>query len=132
MRYMLDTNTASQIIKGHPSARKHLTATSASQILVSAITEAELLFGLAKKSSDSQALKVAVHEFLLLVDVVAWDSEATRQYAIVRAALERQGKPLGNLDTLIAAHALATDSILVTGDKAFNHVSQLKQANWTA
>jgi tRNA(fMet)-specific endonuclease VapC len=129
-RYMLDNNTSSHILKGTTATRKHLTAMSASQILVSAITEGELLYGLAKFPASS-GLRTAVHEFLLLVEILPWDSDAATRYGLLRAAMERKGKPLGNLDMLIAAHALAAGAVLVTNDKAFDYVDRLKITDWS-
>ncbi len=60
-----------------------------------------------------------------------WDMEAARHYGALRASLERAGKPMGNLDTMIAAHALALNTVLVTHDQAFQRVKGLKTADWT-
>src|SRR5258707_12877568 len=96
-RYLLDTNTASYIIKGNiPRVRERLLKVPMSRLLISAVTEAELLYGGARKS-DSVRLKTAVDEFLLRVDSRPWDSNAGRRYAVWRAALEFPGTPLGNL-----------------------------------
>ena len=72
----------------------------------------------------------AVREFLMRIDVLPWDSAAATRYGVLRAALEFSGAPLGNLDTLIAAHALAADAILVTHDHAFARVPALVVENW--
>jgi len=53
------------------------------------------------------------------VDSLPWDSNAARRYADLRAALEIGGAPMGNLDMMIAAHALAAEAILVTSDRSF-------------
>jgi len=129
-RYMLDTNTASYVIKGtYPAIRRKLAGVPMASVCVSAITEAELLFGVARRP-DSPGLETAVGEFLLRLDVLAWDSAAARAYAEVRSRLEGAGTPLGALDTLIAAHALAAGAVLVTGDKAFRKVKSLKVVDW--
>jgi tRNA(fMet)-specific endonuclease VapC len=131
-RYMLDTNMASYIVRG-PSASlaARLVAVPMAQICVSSITQGELLFGVARKPGAT-SLQVAVREFLSRVDVLAWDSAAATRYGVLRAALEAQGTPLGNLDTLIAAHALATEAVLVTNDQAFARVPDLVVENWVA
>jgi tRNA(fMet)-specific endonuclease VapC len=100
------------------------------QLAISAVTEAELLFGAARKP-EAIRLSVAVDEFLLRVQALPWDSKATRHYADVRATLERHGKPMGNLDMMIAAHALAVEAILVTNDRAFLRLGNLKLEDWT-
>jgi tRNA(fMet)-specific endonuclease VapC len=131
VRYLLDTNTASYVIKGNfPRVRERLLKVTMAEVGVSAITEAELRFGVARKP-EAVKLKTAVGEFLLRVDVLPWDSEAAEQYAEVRAFLERTGKPMGNLDIMIAAHALAAQVVLVTHDHVFRRIKRLKIEDWT-
>jgi tRNA(fMet)-specific endonuclease VapC len=65
------------------------------------------------------------------VEALPWDSKAAWHYADVRATLERHGKPMGNLDMMIAAHALAVDAILVTNDRTFRRLGKLKVEDWT-
>jgi tRNA(fMet)-specific endonuclease VapC len=100
------------------------------QIAISSVTEAELRFGVARKPGATR-LQNAVEEFLLRVEILPWESEAARQYARVRAQLERDGEPMGNLDIMIAAHALAVPAVLVTNDQAFRRVKQLKTEDWS-
>jgi tRNA(fMet)-specific endonuclease VapC len=129
-RYLLDTNTASYVIKGNiPRVRENLVKVPMSQVCISAVTEAELRFGVARKAGATR-LNTAVEEFLLRVGSLPWDSDAARQYARVRAALERDGKPMGNLDMMIAAHALAAQAVLVTHDRVFRQVKLLKIEDW--
>jgi tRNA(fMet)-specific endonuclease VapC len=129
--YLLDTNTVSYILKGNiPRVRERLAKVAMAQVAISVITEAELRFGVARRP-EATRLRIAVEEFLLRIDVLPWDSEAARQYANVRAALERAGASMGNLDLMIAAHALAAQAILVTNDRAFSRIKQLKIQDWT-
>src|SRR5579863_5979489 len=98
VRYLLDTNTVSYIIKGNrPRVRERLLRVAMADIGISVISEAELLFGLARRP-DATKLKIVVEEFLLRVEVLPWDSGAAQQYARARAALEGAGEPMGNLD----------------------------------
>jgi tRNA(fMet)-specific endonuclease VapC len=131
VRYLLDTNTASYVIKGNfPRVRERLLKVPMAEVGVSAVTEAELRFGVARKP-EAVRLKTAVEEFLLRVEVLPWDSAAAEQYAEVRADLERTGKPMGNLDLMIAAHALAAQVVLVTHDHVFRRIKRLKIEDWT-
>ena len=131
-RVMLDTNIASFIIKGPNEAlRSRLRATPLLSACVSSITEAELLYGLAKKPGAT-TLGEAVASFMRHVQVLPWDSAAAAAYGALRATLEARGTPLDNLDTLIAAHALATGCILATNDKAFTRVPGLVVEDWVA
>ena len=130
--YMLDTNTASYIIKGEPSVvREYLQNVPMADVCVSAITEAELLRGVAKKP-DAKRLPVAVKEFLLRVDVLSWDSNTTKTYAELQTVCEIEGKPLGAMDMLIAAHSVSVGAVLITNDKAFYNVEHhLTLEDWT-
>ena len=131
VRYLLDTNTASYIIKGNiPRVRERLVKVPMAQVAISAATEAELRFGVARRP-EAVRLKVAVAEFLLRVGTLPWDSAAAQQYAEVRAALEADGTVLGNLDLMIAAHALAVEAVLVTHDRAFRRIKRLRIEDWT-
>ncbi len=131
LRYLLDTNTTSYVIKGNfPRVRERLLKVPMAEVGISAVTEAELRFGVARKP-EAVRLKTAVEEFLLRVEVLPWDSEAAQQYAQVRANLERIGEPMGNLDMMIAAHALAAQVVLVTHDHVFRRIKRLKIEDWT-
>ncbi|WP_332775922.1 type II toxin-antitoxin system VapC family toxin [Polaromonas sp.] len=131
MLYMLDTNAVSHLIKMHPAIVRRVTATPMASLCISAITEGELLFGLAKRPAAKQ-LHLAVRELLRRVDVLPWDTAVAEHYGIVRADMERQGKLLAPLDMLIGAHALSLGAVLVTNDQAFQRVSDLQTEDWTA
>lgn len=130
--FMLDTNTASYIIKGNPaSVRERLRAVPMASVCISAVTQAELLLGVERKP-DAKRLREAVNEFLLRLEILPWDSEAAEMYATLRADCERNGTPLGSMDMLIAAHSVAVDAVLVTNDRAFYNVKNfLTLADWT-
>lgn len=131
VRYLLDTNIASYVIKGNiPRVRDRLVKVPMSEVGISVITEAELRFGIAKKP-EAARLSVAVEEFLLRVEILPWDSEAAKSYARLRANMERIGEPMGNLDMMIAAHALAAQAVLVTHDRVFRRVMELRIEDWT-
>jgi tRNA(fMet)-specific endonuclease VapC len=131
VRYLLDTNTVRYIIKGNrPRVRERLLRVPMAEVGISVITEAELLFGLARRP-DATRLKTVVEEFLLRVEVLPWDSEAAQQYARIRATLEDGGEPMGNLDLMIAAQALGAGLVLVTSDAVFRRVKGLKIEDWS-
>jgi tRNA(fMet)-specific endonuclease VapC len=127
---MLDTNMVSHLIKGHPAVARHLVAAPIASICISAITEGELLFGLAKRP-EAKRLHLVVREFLRCVDVLPWDNNITEDYGITRAAMERQGKVLAPVDLLIATHALSIGAVLVTNDQAFSQMAELHLEDWT-
>jgi len=130
--YMLDTNTASYIIKGEPVVvREHLRQVPMASVCISSITQAELLRGVAKKP-EAKRLPIAVKEFLIRVDIMPWDSDAAEAYARLRTSCEREGTPLGTMDMLIAAHSVAVGAILVTNDQAFYKIKHdLSLEDWT-
>jgi len=129
-RRMLDTNIASHIIRG-PSPDVRVRLAPAPGVCISAITEGEILFGLAKKP-EAVNLRKGAETFLLRVEVLPWTSEAARAYGRLRVRLEGEGTPLGSLDTLIAAHAMAENAILVTRDKSLARTPGLTVEDWLA
>ena len=129
-RYMLDTNMVSHLIKKHAAVMPRLEAVPMSSISVSAITEGELLFGLAKRPGSTQLRRI-VHEFLLRATVLPWDSLVAQEYGNLRAELEHQGQTLAPMDLMIGAHARCVDAVLVTNDRVFTHVPDLKLEDWT-
>ena len=128
-RYMLDTNAVSALIKQQPAVVKKVCSLPMHALYISAITEGELRFGLAKRP-EATRLHQAVLELLKRVDVLPWDHSVTQTYGTVRAGLEAQGKTLGALDLLIASHALSTDAVLVSNDRVFRQVSGLIIEDW--
>lgn len=129
-RYMLDTNAVSHLLREHPLVTKRIVAVPMASLCISAITEGELLFGLAKRPV-AKRLHVAVREFLRRVDVLPWDSSTAEHYGIARADMERRGRALASLDLLIATHALSVDAVLVTNDRAFSQIADLHIEDWT-
>ncbi|EDN68160.1 PilT-like protein [Beggiatoa sp. PS] len=130
-RFLLDTDICSFIIKGtHPFLDARLRELSPEQTLISAVTRAELRFGLAKRP---EAIRLAslVERFLKTVITLPWDATVADNYGQVRARLEKAGTPIGEHDTMIAAHALATNLILVTNNVAhFRQVEGLRWVTW--
>jgi tRNA(fMet)-specific endonuclease VapC len=116
MLYMLDTDTASYIIKQRsPELESRLSRVDPSNLCVSAVTCAELLYGL-KRLSPSHKLHAGVRQFLKLVRVLSWDAEAASFYAAIRHQLVTEGQPIGEMDMMIAAHALSAAATLVTNN----------------
>jgi tRNA(fMet)-specific endonuclease VapC len=129
-QYMLDTNTVSHLVKQHPKVARHVVGVPMVSLCISVITAGELLYGLARRPAAVR-LRAAVTELIRQVDVLPWDFSAAERYGIVRAELDRTGRPLGSLDVLIAAHALSVGAVLVTNDRAFSQVARLQIEDWT-
>jgi len=130
--WMLDTNTVSYIVRGKsPAARAQLHGLQSDEVgCISVITEAELRYGTAKQAPGSARL-AALNVLFDKLRILPWGSAEALVYGDLRAKLERAGKVLGNLDMLIAAHAISANATMVTGDKAFAQVEDLRPpVNW--
>ena len=121
---MLDTNTVSHLLRQHSTVARSVVSASMAALCISAITDDELLFGLAKQPA-ARRVHLAVREFLRRVDALPWDSTVAERYGAARVDMERQGNALGRLNVLIAPHALAAGAVLVTNDRAFGHMANL-------
>jgi tRNA(fMet)-specific endonuclease VapC len=129
--YLIDTNAASALIKGASAvALERLRRTDPAQTAISVVTEAEILFGLAKNPATRHA--PAARLFLGAVRSLPWTSAAATSYAALRAAMESAGTPLSALDMMIAAQALETGRVLVSHDRAFQHAPGLAVEDWLA
>lgn len=131
-QYLLDTNTCIYIINRRPpEVFNYFTGRSIGEIALSSITGAELSFGVAKSGSSRN--QQALDKFLVPLEILPFDEAAMRQYGRLRSHLERQGTPIGALDLLIGAHALALDTTLVTNNQGeFKRVPGLRLENWVA
>lgn len=130
--FLLDTNTFRYIANGKsPRARQGLESLGESEVAcLSAITEAEILFGLEKKP-HARRLHTSVNHLLAKLIVLPWGREEARVFGRLRARLEAAGRTLGPMDMLIAAHAIALGATLVTNDKALLRLEGLHASeNW--
>lgn len=132
MEYLLDTNICIYIIKKKPTiVFDKFREISIGSIGISTITLAELHYGI-MKSSNPQKNKEAFERFILPLEIVDFDFQATIEYGKIRAELERKGSIIGPLDTLIASHAKSLDLILVTNnEREFKRIPDLRIENWT-
>jgi tRNA(fMet)-specific endonuclease VapC len=113
---MLDTDIASYIIKERtPAIQSRMAAILPSELCVSAVTRAELLYGLKRLSADNR-LHLVVRQFLKIIRVMPWDAEAAGFYADIRHQLVTSGQQIGELDMMIAAHAISLGAVLVTNN----------------
>ena len=131
-RYMLDTDTCSYIMKrSNDEVLKRLRKVLVSEVCISVVTKAELLFGVemsARRKQDEEALNA----FLRYAEVLDFPDEASPHYAKIRADLQRRGAMIGANDLFIAAHASSLGLILVTNNtREFGRVRNLALENWT-
>jgi tRNA(fMet)-specific endonuclease VapC len=126
---MLDTDSVSYPIRGKGEVATRLVEHTPAALCVSAITDAELRFGAAKRKSAK--LHRIIDEFLRMIRVMPFDDASAVHYAVISNDLARRGSPVGDFDVLIAAHAMALDLTLVTNNiKHFARVRGLKIENW--
>ena len=131
MKYLLDTNICIALIRQRPAGLlQRLITLEPGEVGLSSITLAELIYG-ADKSSQTEQNLAALEQFLLPLELVNFDESAATAYGQIRAGLEREGKVIGSMDMLIAAHALSLNTILVTNNtKEFGRVSGLLLEDW--
>jgi tRNA(fMet)-specific endonuclease VapC len=116
MLHMLDTDIASYIIKGRSlRVEAKLAAMKPSEVCISVVTRAELLYGL-KFLPTNHRIHLGVREFLRIVRTLPWGVDAAEFYAEIRHQLATTGQPIGELDMMIAAHSLAATAVLVTNN----------------
>ena len=130
MHYMLDTNAVSVALRGQEALDARLSQLDSGQWCISAVTRAELRYGLALKP-QAKHLPRLVNAFLDVAHTAPWDAAAADAHGKLRAALRRAGTPIGDFDEMIAAHALALGAVLVTdNEKHFRRVKGLVVENW--
>jgi tRNA(fMet)-specific endonuclease VapC len=131
LQYMLDTDICSYIMKGsEPRVMRRLTSKLVGEVCISAISEAELMYGVEvspRPDRDRARLEVLLRHMVIL-DFVR---DASSDYAQIRAALKKKGTMIGANDLLIAAHARCLGLTLVTNNvREFRRVPGLKIENW--
>lgn len=131
LKYLLDTNICIYIAKEKPlTLMKKFEKLKAGEIGMSIITFGELLYG-ANKSHFPKKSHEKLMEVATLIPVLPLNEEVANHYGDIRATLEKQGKPIGNNDLWIAAHALALKVTVVTNNvREFNRVPGLQLENW--
>ena len=131
MRVLLDTNICIYMIKNKPpEIRKHFEQFVPGDIAISSITVAELQYGV-EKSAAREKNALALEAFFLPLKLAAFDTDSALVYGKIRSALEKQGTPIGGMDMLIAAQAIAQNVTLVTHNlKEFSRVPGLKCETW--
>lgn len=132
MKFILDTNICIYLIKKKPiQVFDKFKEFPLGSIGISSISLAELQYGI-KKSNHPDKNQKALIEFLLPLEILYFDTSAAIEYGNIRADLEKKGKPIGPLDTLIAAQVKAAGLTLVTNnEKEFIRIEGLKVENWT-
>ena len=132
LRYMLDTNLCIRVLRDRPAGLRERFNGEAQALCTSTIVLTELLHG-AEKSSRPAENRQEVERMAARLEVLPFDAAAADHAANIRANLEREGRPIGGYDVLIAGHARSRGLVVVTGDLgAFNRVAGLRAEDWLA
>ncbi|MBI2265527.1 MAG: type II toxin-antitoxin system VapC family toxin [Armatimonadetes bacterium] len=131
MNYLLDTNICIYIInRKPPSVIEQIRTKEPEQIAISTVTLAELEYGVCR-SGNPDRNRVALLEFLVPFFILDFDQGASAAYGMIRSSLESKDKPIGPMDTLLAAQAMSRNLILVTNnEREFNRINGLHVENW--
>ena len=132
MDYLLDTDTCIAVLHGQTSTIETIEVLRPDQIAISSITRYELTYGAFRLSAKRQTLELAkIEQFLEWLHELPFAKETAQIAARIRRELEIQGLPIGPMDLQIAATALETGCILVTGnEREFGRIKELQTENW--
>ena len=131
MRYMLDTNICSYILKNRPlSVKAHFEQVATTSLCISTVVLAELYYG-AARHPQGHSIRKDIDEFVSRLTIIHWDETAADHYGHIRTAMEKGGTPIGAMDMMIAAHARSQEATLVSNNtRHFDKIPGLLIANW--
>jgi tRNA(fMet)-specific endonuclease VapC len=130
MRYLLDTNIISDLMRNpRGEVARKIVEIGEKKIFTSVLAIGEVIYGIEKRRSEKHA--VALKAIMPFMKPEPFESPADKHYAAIRLAIEAMGLPVGQLDMLLGAQALASDAVFVTAnEKHFRHMPGLKIENW--
>ena len=132
LRYLLDTNLCIRVLRNRPAGLRTRFNAEADALSISTVVLTELLHGAAKSARPDDNRR-EVERFAARLTVLAYDTAAAHHAADIRATLEREGRPIGGYDVLIAGHARSRGLIVVTGNRGeFDRVAGLRCEDWEA
>jgi len=135
VKYVLDTNTVSFLMRGDTRVREELMSRSRTDVLLSQPVIAEIEYGLARlqRSARKTRLRRRFDVFLSELARAAWTDAVSRAFGTIKARLERKGLRIEDFDVAVAAHALAIEATLVTDDvRHMGRISGMSIENWRA
>lgn len=131
MKYLLDTCTVSDFVKGQPNVLARIKATAPNLITVSALTRMEIDYGLALNAERARKLAPVLEAFFSAIVTLPFDEADAQAAAAIRASLKTRGQPIGAYDVLIAGTGLARGLVVVTSNVGeFKRVSGLQVEDW--
>lgn len=130
--YLLDTNMVVYLQRGAPAVLNRLAALGSDRVALPALVAAELAYGV-EKSLHRERNRMRLEEFLQGIRVLPWTQAAIWHYAHNYHRLRQQGQPIGHMDLLIAAQALAEGATVVTHNvREFERIEGLRIEDWMA
>lgn len=133
MSFVLDTNTISFLMRGHPAVVRHLVERPRGEALLPQAAVCEIEYGLSRlpRSARQRKLRETFDGILAELGRAEWTDRVSQAFGEVKASLERRGRRLEDFDLAVAAHALAVRATLVTSDTSdMERIPGLKLANW--
>lgn len=131
MRYLLDTCTISDFVKGEINTLKRFKEVSTEALAISSITLMEINYGLLINPQKAKKIQPIIEEILIKVTILDFTSKDAEIASFIRSELKSKGKPIGFYDVLIAATAVNYQLILVTSNvREFNRIPNLRIENW--
>jgi len=131
MKYLLDTCTVSDFVKGQPNVLVRIKAISPALIAVSALTRMEVEHGLVLNAERARKLAPVLQAFFSTISTLPFEVADALAAAAIRAALKTKGQPIGAYDVLIAGTALARGLVVVTSNVGeFQRIGGLQVEDW--
>jgi tRNA(fMet)-specific endonuclease VapC len=134
MRYVLDTNVVSSLIKGEPLVLERLKRASRSEVFMPQPVVAEIAYGIQRlpRSKRKEALITRFEMLKAEIQRATWSDEVSEAFGTIKAALERKGQRIEDFDAAIAAHAVAGDCVLVTANlRHMTRIPGLEIEDWS-
>jgi tRNA(fMet)-specific endonuclease VapC len=130
---VLDTNTLSALMKGHPASAARMIATTRAEVGITQVTVAEIEFGLRYLPASRRRRLLQEQWNVISPELIRlpWDDQVSRAFGERKARLEKAGNRMSDFDLAIAAHAIAHGAIIVTADEGFDRLG-IRRENWLA
>ena len=134
MKYLLDTNVISSLMKGEPNVIERLKQVARTDVFMPQPVVAEIAYGIQRLARSKRRDALASRFELLKSEIgrLAWSDEVSEAFGGIKSALERKGERIEDFDAAVAAHALAEGCVLVTANlKHLTRVPGLEVEDWS-